>query len=201
MFLSLARILFTAVFTIFFRWRVYGTENIPTTGGVVIASNHISLFDPPVIGTAVPRLIHFMAKEELFQIPVFGWLIKKFNAFPVRRSTADRTAIRTALSLLATGNIVGIFPEGTRSKTGKLGSPEPGIAMIVAKAGVPVVPAAVIGTNRVFRNGCLFPQFIVKFGPPIMVTKGKTDKESMEFITTRIMSEISCLLENQPMYQ
>ena len=184
-------------FTVFFRFKIIGAEHLPASGGVIIAANHISLWDPPVIAAACSRSIHFMAKEELFTIAVFKWLITKLQAFPVRRGTADRTAIRHAISLLKNGEILGAFPEGTRSKAGELGKPEPGIAMIALKAGVPIVPAAIIGTNKAFENGCIFPQFIVKFGKPIIINEEKTDKQMLEKISNTIMQKISCLLKER----
>jgi 1-acyl-sn-glycerol-3-phosphate acyltransferase len=190
---ELLRILFSAIFSLVFRWQVSGAENVPA-GGVIIASNHISLWDPPLLGTALPRRIHFMAKEELFANPLFSWIITRLGAFPVKRGTADRTAIRTALTLLAEGSILGIFPEGTRSKTGALGSPEPGLALLALKSGAPVVPAAIIGTNKVFSDGHLFPRFQVIFGKPIQFSKDNSGKESMESMSMRVMTEISRLL-------
>lgn len=184
-------------FTIFFRFKIIDAQNVPVNGGVIIAANHISLWDPPVLSAACNRSINFMAKEELFSVAIFKWLITKLKAFPVRRGTADRTAIRYAITLLKNGEILGAFPEGTRSRTGELGKPEPGIAMIALKAGVPIIPAAIIGTNTVFKNGCLFPQFIVKFGKAIIITEEKTDKEILEKISTTIMEEIACLLKER----
>jgi len=184
-------------FKLFFRYTVIGAEHIPKSGGVIIAANHISLWDPPTLGTAAGRDVHFMAKEELFSIPVFKNLITGLHAFPVRRGAADRAAIRYAINLLKDGKILGAFPEGTRSQTGELGEPEQGIAMIAIKAGVPIVPAAIIGTNKVFRNGSLLPQFIVKFGKPMTIDTEKVDKESMEKISHQIMQEISYLLTKQ----
>ncbi|MDF2635556.1 MAG: 1-acyl-sn-glycerol-3-phosphate acyltransferase [Pelosinus sp.] len=174
-----------------------GIENIPMSGGAIIASNHVSLFDPPVIGTAFTRSIHFMAKEELFAISAIGWIFKKLKAFPVRRATADRTAIRHAINLLENGELLGLFPEGTRSLTGQLGRPETGLAMIALKSGVPIIPTAVIGTNKVCKDGQLLSRFIVKFGNPIAVIKGKADKETMEELSNQIMKEISLLLEER----
>ncbi len=194
---SLVKTLFFYVFKLVFRYEIIGAENIPRSGGVIIAANHISLWDPPVVGTGATRPIHFMAKEELFNIPVLKWIIPRINAFPVRRGAADRTAIRHAINLLKQGEILGLFPEGTRSKTGVLGKPEPGIAMIALKAGVPVVPAAIIGTNKVGKDGSLFPKFIIKYGKPIVVTEEKADKEAMENLSTTIMQEISSLLKEK----
>lgn len=191
------RFLLHYFFKIVYRSKIIGEENIPTSGGAIIASNHVSLFDPPVVGTAFTRPVHFMAKEELFAIPLLGEIFRKLKAFPVRRATADRTAIRHAINLLENGELLGLFPEGTRSLTGKLGKPETGLAMIALKSGVPIVPTAVIGTNKVCKNGQLFPRFIVKFGNPITVTKGKADKETMEDLSNQVMKEISLLLEER----
>lgn len=183
------------LFSFVFRWSVSGAENIPPNGGVIIAANHISLWDPPVLGTATSRRVHFMAKEELFSNPIFGWVITKLGAFSVKRGAADRTAIRTALSLLENGSILGIFPEGTRSKNGKLGKPEPGLALLAIKAGVPVVPAAIIGTNKVLTDGQLLPKFQVIFGKPMILSRDSAAKESMEDISNKVMAEIGHLLE------
>lgn len=191
---ELLRMFFTVLFSIVFRWRTSGVENIPA-GGAIIAANHISLWDPPVVGTAIPRRAHFMAKEELFANPVFGWLISKLGAFPVRRGAADRTAIKTALTLLKNGSILVIFPEGTRSKDGKLGAPEAGLALLALKAGVPVIPAAVIGTNKIFRDGHVLPKFCIRFGKPILFGSDTAGKESMEKMSAQVMTEISRLLE------
>jgi 1-acyl-sn-glycerol-3-phosphate acyltransferase len=191
------RVLLHYFFKIIFRCKVIGIDHIPSHGGAIIASNHISLFDPPVVGTAFTRPIHFMAKEELFVVPILGWIFTKLNAFPVRRATADRTAIRHAISLLENGELLGLFPEGTRSRTGKLGKPETGLAMIALKAGVPVIPTAVIGTNKVWKDRYLLPRFIVKFGNPIIVNREKADKETMENLSNQIMQEISFLLEEK----
>lgn len=190
-------LLLGAVFSIFFRWKVTGAENIPAAGGVIIAANHVSLWDPPVLGTAIPRRIHFMAKEELFTNPVFRWLITKLGAFPVKRGIADRTAIRTALSLLENGSVLGLFPEGTRSKTGVLGAPEPGLAMLAIKAGVPVVPAAIIGTNKVLRDGHVFPQFRVIFGKPLFLARDTAGKDSLDVLSGKVMGEIDRLLKGE----
>jgi 1-acyl-sn-glycerol-3-phosphate acyltransferase len=135
-----------------------------------------------------------MAKEELFTIPVFSWIIRKLHSFPVRRGSADRTAIRTMINLLECGEIVGIFPEGTRSKTGQLGQPELGVAMVALKTGMTIVPAAIIGTNKIWGSNTWFPRVKVMFGKPILVKQGKTDKDAIEGLSRTIMNEIADLL-------
>jgi len=192
---SLIRIILLIFFKVFFRLEISGAENIPRSTAAIIAANHSSLWDPPVIGGCISRYIHFMAKEELFKNPIFSWIITQLKAFPVKRGAADRVAIRNAISLLESGELVGLFPEGTRSKTGQLGKAEPGVAMIAIKTGAPIIPTAVIGTGEVFSSKNFLPKFKVKFGRPIKVEKGKTDKEVLELISQSMMIEISRLLE------
>ena len=180
-----------------FRLECSGQENVPWQGGAIIAANHISLWDPPVIGTALRRPTFFMAKKELFAIPVLGWLIRQLNSFPVRRGMADRTAIRTAINVLKNGNILLIFPEGTRSKDGHLGAMESGVVMIAAKAGVPIIPTAVIGTNNFSPGGLKFfrlPQFKVVFGKPIFPEPDKLNKEYFNEVKDTMAANIKALL-------
>ncbi len=110
------RQIFRVMFSLFYRWHVDGVRNIPQSGGAVIAPNHIGFFDSTLIGSAAKRPVHFMAKKELFDIPVFGWIIKRTNAFPVKRGIQDITAVRNAFSLLKNGRLLLIFPEGTRQE-------------------------------------------------------------------------------------
>jgi 1-acyl-sn-glycerol-3-phosphate acyltransferase len=192
---SLLDYLLGVIFRLLFNMRVIGRENLPASGGAIIAANHISLLDPPVLGVAAsPRVLHFMAKKELFANQLFAWLIAKLHAFPVNRGAPDRVAIRKAMSLLERGEFVAIFPEGTRSKTGILGQPEPGVALIAAKTGSPIVPVAVLGTNKV-RFGLEQPSFSVAFGRPVIPEPGKTDRESLEKLNASVMTAIAELLE------
>lgn len=185
---NLIKFILFVFFKLICRCSISGQENIPPQGGVMIAANHISLWDPPLLGTFVPRPIHFMAKEELFANPVLSWLITGLNAFPVRRGAADRTAIKKAISLLADDRCLGLFPEGTRGSNGILGPAQPGLAMIAAKSGAAVVPTAI------FRTDSWLPRFEVRFGKPV-IAEGKMDKVQSEVFSRRIMTEIGLLLE------
>ncbi|AEE96855.1 lysophospholipid acyltransferase family protein [Mahella australiensis] len=120
--------------------RIVNKENIPEKSGCIIYANHTSYLDPVVIGAMLDRPINFMAKEELFHIPVLSNIIKLWGAFPVKRNAADITAIRKALNLIKKGELFGIFPEGTRSKDGHIAMLQPGVALIALKANAPVIP-------------------------------------------------------------
>ncbi len=187
---SILKVILPFMFRIFYRSEVHGQENVPKKGGVIVASNHISLWDPPYLGAFCPRKVSFMAKKELFENKIFSALITDLGAFPVNRGTADRTAIKTALTVLKEGGCLGIFPEGTRSKDGKLGEPEQGIGLLAYKANVPIVPVAITGTNQ---KG-LFPKFTIRFGKPIVLPEEK-DKQLMASLPNTIMAEIKKLLE------
>jgi len=191
------RIVLSAIFRCIFRCKVAGRENIPKQGGVIIAANHLSLWDPPLAATFVPRYVHFMAKEELFKIPIFGYIIKKLHSFPVRRGASDRAAIRTAITLLNDGHCLGLFPEGTRSKNGTIRKAEPGLALIALKAGVPVVPTAVIGTNKIMAKGSFLPKLEVRYGKPIQFASDQTDKVALQDFSQRIMDEVEKLMKDE----
>jgi 1-acyl-sn-glycerol-3-phosphate acyltransferase len=133
-------------FLIFFiwRWRVEGLENFPAEGPVIVVANHVSYWDPVLIGSALPRQVFFMAKKELFSLPLLGISLKSWGMFPVDRSRSDRGAIKRALELLKQGQVIGVFPEGTRSKSGSLLPFSTGAAYFATRTGVPVCPVAVV---------------------------------------------------------
>lgn len=188
-----ARVVLGLGYRLAYRIRAEGQEHIPPTGGVILCSNHINAQDPIVIGLACPRPICFMAKEELFRSQLLGFLIRGLGAFPVKRGSADRAALKHALTLLEAGRCFGIFPEGTRSRTGKLLKPEPGTAYLALKSGVPVIPVGITGSYR------LFSRIQVRFGPPVDLSRFRGEKlnsQMLEAASEAIASAIAALLES-----
>lgn len=179
----------------YFRWEVEGKHNMPSTGGVVLVANHVSYMDPPVMGCAVDREVYFMAKQELFSIPVLSWLIRHLHAFPVRRQGVDRAAIRNALNLLKRGEVVGLFPEGTRGDGRKLLEPQNGAILLAVKAGVPIVPMAIVGTENVVPAGKYWPRrakIRVILGSPLRIpaTEKRLEKEMLQKYSQEVMQRI-----------
>lgn len=172
---SLCRIISTVCFDL----KVYGTRNIPRRGGVLLVANHESYLDPVLVGVQISRPLFFLAKSELFENPVFGWFIRSLNAFPVRQGEGDIGAVRETIRRLKEGHMLNIFPEGSRSETGELGPIEPGIGLIIRRAGVPVVPVAVIGSFEAWpRDRMLFRSHPIRvlYGPPLRLDGMKSDQ-------------------------
>lgn len=184
------------------RWEVQGRENIPDTGPVVVVSNHLNNADPPILSAGIARRrVRFMAKVELFKMP-FGVFIRGFGAFPVRRFDADVGALLGAERILKNGELLGMFPEGTRSRTGKMGSPHPGTALIALRSGAMVLPCAMTGTERL-RNPLVVlrkPRITVTIGEPIVVEQARRPtEEQVSDLTKRIYERINAMLP--PEYQ
>jgi 1-acyl-sn-glycerol-3-phosphate acyltransferase len=129
-------------------WEIRGREHIPRSGGLIVASNHISYFDPPLIGIASVRELHFLAKEELFRPPVFGPLIRTFNAIPIRRGVADLSGLSKAMDVLRAGSALIMFPEGTRMRDGELHPARPGVGMLAVGTDALIVPCYISGSDR-----------------------------------------------------
>lgn len=198
MFYEIARELVSFAFHIKFKITVLGKENIPEAkGGYIIASNHVSNYDPPMVGIVFSGKYTFMAKEELFHVnPIFTWLIKKLGAFPVKRGSKDPAAIDNALESLDHGRIFVIFPEGTRSKDGELGKAKSGVSLIAARAHVPVVPVFVKYGRKRFRR-----RVLVSVGQPISADNFNIDlneKRQIRMVSDKIMGEIAALKDAAP---
>jgi len=133
--------------------RIEGLEHVPASGPVLVICNHLHNADPVLISASFPRPLHFMAKRELFQIPVIGWVIRGVGAFPVDRGKADRAALRRAEAALKQGIAVGMFPEGTRSVSRSLQRALPGAALVALRAQVPILPLVITGSERLPGNG------------------------------------------------
>ena len=172
-----------------FRIKVEGLEHFPKEGGVLLCTNHISNLDPPVVGVTAPRKVLFMAKAELFNVPVLKQLLTNFGTFPVKRGGGDREAIRAGLKVLKEGHVLGLFPEGTRSKDGKLGKGQAGAGFFALRSTAAVVPCAIIGPYKTFRT------LRVVYGKPINMEEYREKKINAEEMTSIIMEEINKLLQ------
>ncbi|WP_313798472.1 lysophospholipid acyltransferase family protein [Cytobacillus sp.] len=188
-FYSFAKSVVYGILKPIYRFEVIGREHFPKEGGVLLCSNHIHNFDPPVVGINAPRPVHFMAKEELFSVPVLGKLVPHLNAFPVKRGMSDREALRKGLAVLKDGHVLGLFPEGTRSKTGELKKGLAGAGFFALRTDAAIVPCAIIGPYKAFKK------LKVVYGKPIDMENLRERKASAEETTELIMGEISKLIE------
>lgn len=174
-------------------WRAQasGTQDVPLDGPLIVACNHVSYLDPPVMGSFCPRRISYMAKKELFSIPILGNVIRGLGAYAVDREGSATAAIKRSLEVLRQGGTVGIFPEGTRNRTGEV-VPQPGVALLASLAKAPVVPACILGSDRALRLG----QIKVAFGPPLALPSDrKASRDSLAKFTDEVMSAIRTLAE------
>ncbi|GAC1498059.1 MAG: lysophospholipid acyltransferase family protein [Vulcanimicrobiaceae bacterium] len=169
-----------------------GLDRVPRTGPLIVACNHVSYVDPPALGAMLPRPIAYMAKKELFAIPVLGGVIRKLGAFPVDRQRGDTAAMKAALRVLETGAALGIFPEGTRNVDGSVQA-QLGVALLAAMSGATVIPAYVSGTRHLSR----FAKITVTFGEPLEKRlPRKASRDELAKWTQELMSRIYALREN-----
>jgi 1-acyl-sn-glycerol-3-phosphate acyltransferase len=181
-----------------FRLEAHGTEHIPRTGALLLVANHSSVLDPPLVGSVAPRPLTYLAKAELFDIPLFGALIRGVNARPLRRDGADAGALRTALKVLDEGGALLVFPEGTRGPEGTLREPKGGAAMLAVLSGAHVVPAYIKGSGAAWPKGRTLPRpakVVVTFGPPLTVQRpaGVDRKAHYEATARALMAAIARL--------
>ena len=174
---------FRVLYATYFRWRVYGADNVPGTGGVILASNHASFLDPPLVGSALPREINYLARESLFRFPGIGALLRSWNAVPVDRDGGGAKGLKMILARLLAGNAIILFPEGTRTKDGQLQPARSGIGLTVIKSTAPVVPVRVFGTFEAYGRNHKIPRprrVAVKYGRALDFARLRAEAETCD---------------------
>ncbi len=185
------------IYRMLFRGSLIGRENIPQKDSFILVSNHGSLLDPPFLGHAIGRNISFMAKSELFRIPLLGFIIKSCGAYPVRRGIVDKTTIKTACEKLSNNQSIGIFIDGTRQKDGRVNKPKQGASLLSFKNQKLLLPVAIINSHRLFRLKFFIPFFtkiVIKVGKPINPPKGAS-KNDLVLVTNNLQEIINNMLE------
>ena len=185
------------IFRFLFRGATLGISNLPRTGGVVVVSNHGSHLDPPILGHALGRPVAFMAKSELFMVPILSSIISACGAYPVKRGGGDREALRTASNRLIEGWATGVFLDGTRQNNGRVNDPKAGAALLAARTGCPILPVAIVNSHRAFPKGSFFPRFVpihLKVGELIQPPQTRK-KEDLILKTKEIKLVINSMLD------
>lgn len=198
-------IFFRALYATYFRWRVFNPERVPETGAVILASNHASFLDPPLVGSGLKRGISYMARESLFRFPGVGALLRSWSAVPVDRDGGGAAGLKAILDRLLAGGGIILFPEGTRTRDGNLLPARSGIGLVVIKSTAPVVPVRVFGTYAAYGRHKQFPRpkpIAVKYGRPMSFEKLRAEakdcsktrlKEIYQQIADEIMAAIAKL--------
>ena len=177
----------------YFQGRIYGAEKVPQSGALIAVCNHASDFDPPILSNCLRRPVAYMAKEELFKVPLLKQGIKLYGAYPVKRGVSDRNAIRAAIKALEKGWIAGIFLEGTRTRDGRINHPKLGAALISAKTQVPLIPVSLWGTEKILRKSLPMPKPVpitIRIGN-IIKPPQSTKKEELQAVTNHCASIIN----------
>ncbi len=195
---AIVKPLVVVLMRLLFRLEGRGMAHVPATGPVLLVANHSSLLDPPLVGGMTPRPVSFMAKAELFRVPLLGALISRLNARPVRREGADTGALRTSLRVLQDGGALLVFPEGTRGPEGTLRAPKPGVGMLAVLSGAQVVPVLVQGSGRAWPRGQRLPRparVTVTFGPARVFARRDAEgrKTDYEAVSREMMAAIARL--------
>ncbi len=196
---------YRCLFAVYFRWRVYNPERVPLSGPVILAANHASYLDPPLVGSGLRRDINYLARETIFRYPVLGWALRKVNAVPVDRDGGGAAGLRAILDRLHAGGAIILFPEGTRTRNGSLQAARSGIGLTVIKSEAPVVPVRVFGTRAAWGPHARIPRpspVAVKYGPPLQFTQLRAEaracskvrlKQIYQQIADEIMAAIASL--------
>jgi 1-acyl-sn-glycerol-3-phosphate acyltransferase len=196
---------FRLMYRFYFRWRIYNPERVPLTGPVILASNHASFLDPPLVGSALPRPINYLARESLFRFPGIGALLRSWNSVPVDRDGAGAAGLRAILERLLAGGGIILFPEGTRTLDGQLQPARSGIGLVVIKSDAPVIPARTFGTFEAYGRHLTLPRprrVTVKYGRPMLFADLRAEakncskarlKEIYQEVANEIMAAIAKL--------
>jgi 1-acyl-sn-glycerol-3-phosphate acyltransferase len=197
---------FRALYKFYFGWRVYNAERVPVKGPVILASNHASFLDPPLVGAGLRRDINYLARDTLFRFPVVGWVLRNWNSVPVDREGGGAAGLRAILDRLLDGGAIILFPEGTRSRNGNLQPARSGIGLTVIKSTAPVVPVRVFGTFGAFGRHMHFPiprhRVAVKYGRPLLFAELRAEakvcskarlKQIYQEVADEIMRQIASL--------
>jgi 1-acyl-sn-glycerol-3-phosphate acyltransferase len=198
---SVLRIITRALIRLLIRLELVGRERIPSEGPVILICNHAHIADPPLVGAFCPRVVRTMAKSELFEIPLIGWIFWVIRAFPVRRFYGDLRALRTARNILRDGGVVLMYPEGTRNHGRGLIPALPGAAMVALLANSPVVPVAITGSHKIRWRSVPFlwligrrPHIRIEYGEPFVLDAGRASAQGAMAATDRVMREVAALL-------
>jgi 1-acyl-sn-glycerol-3-phosphate acyltransferase len=196
---------FRALYAVYFRWQVFNAERVPLTGPVILASNHASFLDPPIVGSGLHRPINYLARASLFRYPGIGWLLRKWNSVPVDRDGGGAAGLRAILDRLLAGGAIILFPEGTRTKDGKLQPARSGIGLTVIKSEAVVIPVRTFGTFECYNRKIKFhmpKRLAVKYGQPMRFEKLRVEakvcsksrlKEIYQEVADEIMAAIAKL--------
>ena len=196
---------FRLVYATYFRWRIYNPERVPLSGPVILASNHASFLDPPLVGAGVRRGINYLARESLFRFPGIGWLLRQWNSVPVDREGGGAAGLKAILDRLLAGGAIILFPEGTRTRDGKLQAARSGIGLTVIKSRAVVIPVRTFGTYEAYGRHHKIPRphpIAVKYGRPMQFEKLRTEakncskarlKEIYQEVADEIMAVIARL--------
>ena len=184
------------IYKFVFRGHLIGIENIPQKNAFIMVSNHGSLLDPPLLGHALGRNISFMAKAELFKIPLLGFIIKACGAYPVKRGVVDKNTIKTACKKLSNDNCIGIFIDGTRQKNGRVNKPKQGAALLAFKNQKLLLPVAIVNSHRLIRFKFFIPLFskiVIKVGKPVQPPQSSS-RDELHSITMLLQDRINNLI-------
>jgi 1-acyl-sn-glycerol-3-phosphate acyltransferase len=189
---------FRLLFRCYFRARYFNAERVPLSGPVILACNHASYFDPPLVGSGLPRGLNFLARENLFRFPVLGWVLRQWQVVPVDREGGGAKGLKAILDRLLKGGAIVVFPEGTRTRDGRLQAPRAGVGLTVIKSAAPVVPVRTFGTFRAYGRHLRWPRpypLAVKYGQPLLFQQLRLEastcsKERLKRIYSQVAEEI-----------